>query len=42
MEVLTFREHHMTFFQKSDLFFICLQQPLSFNIQVQETELEAA
>ncbi|XP_010686693.1 nudix hydrolase 2 [Beta vulgaris subsp. vulgaris] len=42
VEMLTFREHHMAFFQKSDLFFVCLLQPLSFNIQVQESEIEAA
>ncbi|XP_056685782.1 nudix hydrolase 2 [Spinacia oleracea] len=51
VQVLTFstfkflkihREHHMAFFHKSDLFFVCLLQPLSFNIQVQETEVEAA
>ncbi|XP_057251699.1 nudix hydrolase 2-like, partial [Beta vulgaris subsp. vulgaris] len=41
VEMLTFREHHMAFFEKSDLFFVCLL-PLSFNIQVQESEIEAA
>ncbi|XP_048500858.1 nudix hydrolase 2-like [Beta vulgaris subsp. vulgaris] len=42
VEMLTFGEHHMAFFEKSDLFFVFLLQPLSFNIQVQESEIGAA
>ncbi|BBH00624.1 nudix hydrolase homolog 2 [Prunus dulcis] len=30
------------FFQKSDLFFVCMLRPLSFDIQKQEHEIEAA
>ncbi|XP_021766651.1 nudix hydrolase 2-like [Chenopodium quinoa] len=41
-QVLTFREHHKAFFQKSDLFFVCFLKPLSYNIKVQESEIEAA
>lgn len=32
----------MTFFGKSDVFFICMLRPLSFNIKIQESEIEAA
>ncbi|XP_061339777.1 nudix hydrolase 2-like isoform X2 [Gastrolobium bilobum] len=42
MEVLAFRQSHMTFFEKSDLFFVCMLRPLSFDIQIQEIEIEAA
>ncbi|KAJ1400362.1 NUDIX hydrolase domain [Sesbania bispinosa] len=42
VEVLAFRQSHMSFFDKSDLFFVCLLRPLSFDIQVQEVEIEAA
>ncbi|KAL6990619.1 nudix (nucleoside diphosphate linked moiety X)-type motif 2 [Sarracenia purpurea var. burkii] len=41
VEVLTFRQSHKAFFEKSDLFFVCQLQPLSFNIQKQELEIEA-
>lgn len=30
------------FFEKSDLFFICMMRPLSFDIQKQDLEIEAA
>lgn len=32
----------MSFFEKSDLFFVCMLRPLSFEIQKQESEIEAA
>ncbi|XP_052202239.1 nudix hydrolase 2 isoform X2 [Diospyros lotus] len=42
VEILAFRQSHKSFFEKSDLFFACLLQPLSFHIQKQEAEIEAA
>ncbi|XVE80541.1 hypothetical protein DITRI_Ditri14bG0148400 [Diplodiscus trichospermus] len=42
IEVLGFRQSHKTFFEKSDLFFICMLRPLSFDIQKQDLEIEAA
>ena len=39
---LIYRQSHKSFFEKSDLFFVCLLQPLSFDIQIQESEIEAA
>lgn len=42
LEVMAFRQSHMSFFEKSDLFFVCLLRPLSSDIQVQEVEIEAA
>ncbi|KAJ6813323.1 nudix hydrolase 2-like isoform X1 [Iris pallida] len=42
LEVLAFRQSHMSFFEKSDLFFVCMLRPLSFDIQKQESEIEAA
>lgn len=42
VEVLAFRQSHKSFFEKSDLFFVCMLQPLSFDIQKQESEIEAA
>ncbi|XP_071689752.1 nudix hydrolase 2-like [Rutidosis leptorrhynchoides] len=42
VEILAFRQSHKSFFDKSDLFFMCMLQPLSFNIQKQEREIEAA
>uniref|UniRef100_A0A6M2EGJ5 Nudix hydrolase domain-containing protein n=1 Tax=Populus davidiana TaxID=266767 RepID=A0A6M2EGJ5_9ROSI len=42
MEVLAFRQSHRSFFSKSDLFFICMLRPRSFDIQKQDLELEAA
>ncbi|XP_020230668.2 nudix hydrolase 2 isoform X1 [Cajanus cajan] len=42
VEVLAFRQSHMSFFEKSDLFFVCLLRPLSSDIQIQELEIEAA
>ncbi|KAI5671263.1 hypothetical protein M9H77_11627 [Catharanthus roseus] len=42
VEVLAFRQSHNSFFQKSDLFFVCMLEPLSFDIEAQEAEIEAA
>ncbi|XP_078443107.1 nudix hydrolase 2-like [Wolffia australiana] len=42
LEVLAFRQSHRTFFEKSDLFFVCLLRPITFDINVQESEIEAA
>nr|AFK40742.1 unknown [Lotus japonicus] len=42
VEVLAFRQSHMSFFEKSDLFFVCLLRPLTSDIQIQEIEIEAA
>ncbi|KAI3686137.1 hypothetical protein L1987_79810 [Smallanthus sonchifolius] len=42
VEVLAFRQWHKVFFGKSDLFFVCMMRPLSFDIQIQELEIEAA
>ncbi|MQL92433.1 hypothetical protein Taro_025057 [Colocasia esculenta] len=42
VEVLAFRQSHKSFFDKSDLFFVCLLRPISFDIKIQESEIEAA
>ncbi|XP_060212712.1 nudix hydrolase 2-like isoform X2 [Lycium barbarum] len=42
VEILAFRQSHRSFFEKSDLFFVCMLQPLSFDIQKQDAEIEAA
>ncbi|XP_020234374.1 nudix hydrolase 2 [Cajanus cajan] len=42
VEVLAFRESHKSFFEKSDLFCLCLLQPQSFEIQNQVSEIVAA
>ncbi|WCJ28197.1 hypothetical protein M5689_009904 [Euphorbia peplus] len=42
VQVLAFRESHKAFFEKSDLFFLCLLQPMSFDVQKQESEIEDA
>lgn len=42
LEVLAFRQKHKSFFGKSDLFFICMMRPLTFNLQKQDLEIEAA
>ncbi|KAL8138193.1 hypothetical protein V2J09_004194 [Rumex salicifolius] len=42
IEILAFRQSHKMFFGKSDMFFICFLRPLSFDIQIQELEIEAA
>lgn len=42
VEIVAFRQTHKVFFEKSDLFFLCFLHPLSFSIQTQELEIEAA
>lgn len=42
VQVLAFRQEHNVFFGKSELFFLCMMRPLSYDIQIQETEIEAA
>uniref|UniRef100_A0A0E0LDR3 Nudix hydrolase domain-containing protein n=1 Tax=Oryza punctata TaxID=4537 RepID=A0A0E0LDR3_ORYPU len=42
VEVLAFRQSHKAFFDKSDLFFVCILRPLSFDITKQDSEIEAA
>ncbi|XP_073303196.1 nudix hydrolase 2-like isoform X2 [Primulina huaijiensis] len=42
LEILALRQSHKSFFGKSDLFFVCMMQALSFEIQPQEAEIEAA
>ncbi|KAH7546935.1 hypothetical protein FEM48_Zijuj01G0253500 [Ziziphus jujuba var. spinosa] len=42
LEILAFRQSHQSFFGKSDLFFLCVLHPLSFDIQKQDLEIEAA
>ncbi|TQD92179.1 hypothetical protein C1H46_022217 [Malus baccata] len=42
LEILAFRQAHKAFFEKSDLFFVCILRPLTFDIQKQELEIEAA
>ncbi|XP_065862652.1 nudix hydrolase 10-like [Euphorbia lathyris] len=41
-EILAFRQMHNSFFGKSDLFFLCMLRPISFDIEAQELEIEAA
>lgn len=36
------RQSHQSYFEKSDLFFVCMLQPLSMDIKPQEAEIEAA
>ncbi|KAK4744254.1 hypothetical protein SAY87_010566 [Trapa incisa] len=42
IEVMAFRQSHQIFFQKSDLFFVCILRPLSHDIRKQELEIEDA
>ncbi|XP_019072945.1 nudix hydrolase 10 isoform X1 [Vitis vinifera] len=42
VEILGFRQTHKSFFEKSDLFFLCMMRPLSFDVQKQELEIDAA
>ncbi|XP_059439553.1 nudix hydrolase 2 [Corylus avellana] len=42
VEVLAFRQSLKAFFQKSDLCFVCMLRPLSFDIKIQESEIDAA
>lgn len=39
---LFYRQKHEALFGKSDLSFICMMRPLSFDIQKQDLEIEAA
>ncbi|CAL0307306.1 unnamed protein product [Lupinus luteus] len=41
VEILAFRQSHKSFFEKSDLFFVCMLQPHSFDIQSQDSEILA-
>ncbi|XP_042479326.1 nudix hydrolase 2-like isoform X3 [Macadamia integrifolia] len=42
VELLAFRQSHKSFFGKSDLLFVSMLRPLSFDITKQEVEIEAA
>ncbi|KAK9072236.1 hypothetical protein SSX86_008670 [Deinandra increscens subsp. villosa] len=42
VEVLAFSQEHNVFFGKSELLFLCMMRPLSFEIKIQETEIAAA
>ncbi|KAG9456523.1 hypothetical protein H6P81_001031 [Aristolochia fimbriata] len=42
LEVIAIRHAHEVLFGKSDLLFICMLKPLSFEISIDESELEAA
>lgn len=42
MEILAFSQTHQQFLGKSDLFFVCMLQPLSFDITKQDSEIKAA
>ncbi|KAJ4799816.1 Nudix hydrolase 8 [Rhynchospora pubera] len=42
VEVIAFRHAHHLAFEKSDLFFICMLRPLSQEIKIDETEIQAA
>ncbi|GFP99892.1 nudix hydrolase 10 [Phtheirospermum japonicum] len=42
IDVLAFRQRHKSFFKKSDLLFLCMLRPLSFDIVKQDSEIEAA
>ncbi|CAA2972202.1 nudix hydrolase 10-like isoform X2 [Olea europaea var. sylvestris] len=42
VDVIAFRQKHRYFFGKSDLIFLCMLQPLSFDIHKQDSEIEEA
>ncbi|KAM5580364.1 nudix hydrolase 7-like [Rosa sericea] len=42
VEILAFSQSHEEFFRKSDLFFVCMLEPHSFDIQKQNLEIAAA
>ncbi|CAI9773184.1 unnamed protein product [Fraxinus pennsylvanica] len=42
VEILAFGQSHKSFFEKSDLIFVCMLQPFSFDLRPQEAEIEAA
>lgn len=39
---MVYRHAHNVAFQKSDLFFVCVLRPLSNDIKIDETEIQAA
>ncbi|KAL2495964.1 nudix hydrolase 10-like [Forsythia ovata] len=41
-EVLAFRQMHKSFYDKSDLFFLCMLRPLTFDIKNQDSEIDGA
>ncbi|XP_057726852.1 nudix hydrolase 2-like isoform X1 [Arachis stenosperma] len=42
VEILAFRQSHKSFFQKSDMFFVSMLRPLSFDIHSQDSEIVAS
>ncbi|XP_061344343.1 nudix hydrolase 2-like [Gastrolobium bilobum] len=42
VELLAFRQSHKSFFEKSDIFFVCKLRPLSSDIQMQRLEIDRA
>ncbi|XP_062107131.1 nudix hydrolase 2-like [Humulus lupulus] len=42
VEVLAFRQSHKSFFNKSDMFFVCMLKPQSYEIQKQIVEIDDA
>ncbi|MQL78766.1 hypothetical protein Taro_011182 [Colocasia esculenta] len=42
LEVVAFRHAHLVTFEKSDLFFLCMLRPLTFDIKIDETEVQDA
>uniref|UniRef100_J3LB21 Nudix hydrolase domain-containing protein n=1 Tax=Oryza brachyantha TaxID=4533 RepID=J3LB21_ORYBR len=42
LDVVAFRHAHQALFDKSDILFICTLKPLSFEISIDESEIEAA
>ncbi|XP_044954000.1 nudix hydrolase 2-like [Hordeum vulgare subsp. vulgare] len=42
VEVVSFRQSHKAYFEKLDLFFVCILRPLSVDITKQESEIEDA
>ncbi|XP_052199926.1 nudix hydrolase 8-like [Diospyros lotus] len=42
LEMVAFRHAHLVAFEKSDLMFVCLLKPLSFDITIDEKEIQAA
>ncbi|CAL5442918.1 unnamed protein product [Camellia sinensis] len=42
LEMVAFRHAHLVAFEKSDLMFVCMLKPLSFDITIDEKEIEAA
>ncbi|KAK1568850.1 hypothetical protein Q3G72_029717 [Acer saccharum] len=42
LSLVTSKQSHRSFFRKSDLFFVCMLRPRSFEIQKQDSEIKAA